>query len=108
MIGLLDDSLHSAFSAICRWEYANACIETVQDATKDVPRWAWVGLAAFGCTVYLKIRHDKTYGIWKRQNVPGPKPLPLIGNSNQFISCENLHQLNIDLNNQYGGKGFYG
>ena len=61
-----------------------------------------------GACVCFKVHYDVTYGVWKRQGVDGPKPVPFFGNMLDMVSFKDLYELNVAFQKKYGAKGYYG
>ena len=104
----LAEYVRSTCETINNWRYEYVPIESIQHFAKDVPQWAWIAAAAVGCTVCFKLHYEWYYGVWKRQNIPGPTPLPVLGNNHLLATCKDLNQLNIDLCSKYGKRGYFG
>ena len=83
-------------------------LSSIHEAIQRLPRWAWVAIATAGYSVSLYFYYDWTYGVWRRQNIPGPKPSLFVGTSNLLVKCKNMHQLNTDLAKEFGHKGYFG
>ena len=81
---------------------------SIRETFQSLPRWAWVAIATASCSVSLYVYYDWTYGVWRRQNVPGPKPVLFVGTTNLLVNCKNMHQLNTDLAKEFGHKGYFG
>ncbi len=75
---------------------------------ESIPRWAWVSGCLLGAAVCFYIRHDRVYGYWKRQGVPGPTPLPVFGNSLDTVKAPSIYALNKMWFDKYGHKGYVG
>ena len=80
----------------------------LKDQLAEVPRWVWVTVCAVGAVTYSIIRHEQKFGVWRRQNVPGPKPWPMMGTNYLVAQYKTFHEINIDLSNKYGSKGYFG
>ena len=73
-----------------------------------IPRWGWVCGGLVGACVCFKVYYDVTYGVWKRQGVDGPKPVPFFGTANVFMTRKSFHDVDKMLAAKYGHKGYYG
>ncbi len=73
-----------------------------------VPKWAWVGGSLLGAAVCFYIHYDRVYGVWRKQGVPGPTPLPIFGTTLMSIFAPNFHAVNTTLFQKYGQKGYVG
>ena len=109
MLPVVDEYLCQAYGIFTDLEkYFKPSLSSMYDVIKSLPRWAVVAIAASGCTLSYYVYYEWTYGVWKRQKIPGPTPLPFMGTNHLLVHCKNLHQFNLDMARQYGQKGYFG
>ena len=99
------DTVHSIFT-----HYVAESLQDSQLAHSKyrVPKWVWISCSVLGLAVCFKLHYDKTYGVWKRQGVPGPKPLPFVGTSYLMALEDDFASMNRKMMAKYGQKGYYG
>ena len=75
----------------------------------SIPRWGWVCGGLLGACVCFKVHYDVTYGVWKRQGVDGPTPLPFTGNVLEtVVNSKDIFETFVYFSKTYGQKGFFG
>ena len=75
---------------------------------QNVPRWVWVGGSVLGAVLCFRFYYQSTYGVWKIQGVPGPKPYPVVGNMLAWMTCKDFFDLEVEEHKEFGSKGYYG
>ena len=80
----------------------------INEALDKVPKWAWITGSLVGAVLCFKVHYDSVFGVWRRQGVPGPPPLPIVGNALTTASSEGLHDINERMARQYGQRGYFG
>ena len=100
------------FSTLAEWTEGflnhQGHLSHLHNKLSDVPRWVWAGVCVFGTVVYLKVKYERTYREWEKQNIPGPKPYLFMGTNYLMGRYKNFYELNVDLSEKYGKKGYFG
>ena len=95
-------------SAISQWDIFQNSLADVREKLNDVPRWVWAGVCVFGTVAYLKVKYQRTYREWEKQNIPGPKPYLFSGTNHLLAQYKSFHEMNTALCAKYGSKGYFG